>query len=243
MVGAATATGYAEAAWSAWLHPVRAVALGHKPPVSDGYGIGKRGRTPPDGHMGLDIMGRRNERRMPRRHPDQTPWYTSPPGAQIVASAPGKVIRAGMIENGYRVAIDHGRVGLIWLGGDVGGDGEALGACQTLYLHMERLHVVQGQTVRAGDHIGDMGYNPRVTGAIRHLHWEIWLRRLRTGSRRGTRGEIDPQPLLSLMSWIDRDGAIRLPDGAATGASAPSPGDSSELVAAAGLALGVGVLT
>jgi len=57
---------------------------------------------------------------------------------------------------------------------------------QTLYGHMTRVNVEQGQEVKAGDLIGYMGSTGRSTGP--HVHYEI----------RKDGIDIDPMPYLKL---------------------------------------------
>jgi len=77
-------------------------------------------------------------------------------GGPILAADAGRVILAGWPDNsgyGNRVMIDHGN-GYV-----------------TLYAHMSLVQVQNGQSVRRGDMIGQMGSTGRSTGV--HLHFEI----------------------------------------------------------------------
>lgn len=77
-------------------------------------------------------------------------------GGAILAADSGRVAIAGWPDNsgyGNRVVIDHGN------------------GYQTLYAHMSSISVVPGQSVNAGDVLGQMGSTGRSTG--RHLHFEI----------------------------------------------------------------------
>lgn len=77
-------------------------------------------------------------------------------GGAILAADSGRVIVAGWKDNsgyGNRVIIDHGN-GFV-----------------TLYGHMSVVSVQEGQTVRRGDVIGQMGSTGRSTGV--HLHFEV----------------------------------------------------------------------
>ncbi len=80
--------------------------------------------------------------------------YPAPTGTPVVASAPGKVLRAGR-RGGYglMVEIDHGS-------GHV-----------TRYAHLSAIDVAAGQRVLGGDAIGRVGSTGRSTGP--HLHYEV----------------------------------------------------------------------
>lgn len=90
-------------------------------------------------------------------------------GAPIFAIAPGTVVLAHDMhfEGGFTL-VDHGN-GIF-----------------TGYMHQHRIHVKVGDTVKAGQLIGDVGATGMVTGA--HLHLAIWVQ--------GIPG--DPLSLLSL---------------------------------------------
>ncbi len=80
----------------------------------------------------------------------------APKGAQIKAPAAGKVIAVGnYFFNGNTVVLDHGQ-GLI-----------------SMYSHMDRINVKEGQYVALGTPLGAVGMTGRVTGP--HLHWTISL--------------------------------------------------------------------
>ena len=77
-------------------------------------------------------------------------------GTPIVAPAAGVVTNAGdYFFNGKTVFLDHGQ-GLI-----------------TMYCHMEKINVKEGDIVNTNDLIGTIGSTGRVTGA--HLHWSVIL--------------------------------------------------------------------
>jgi len=82
-------------------------------------------------------------------------------GDPIWASADGVVSRVKYLkyDYGYHVIIDHP-------------DGK-----QTLYAHLQKIFVTQGQTVTKGQSLGEMGSTGRSTGS--HLHYEV-----RIGGRR-----------------------------------------------------------
>lgn len=75
-------------------------------------------------------------------------------GTPIKAAKSGRVIVAGFNAGGYGnwVIIDHG------------------GGFSTLYGHMSKVRVSEGQSVKQGDRIGDMGSTGHSTGP--HLHFE-----------------------------------------------------------------------
>ncbi len=76
-------------------------------------------------------------------------------GTPVYAPASGKIVIAqeGMHFEGGMVGIDHGQ-GLI-----------------TNYLHMRKIFVTNGQIVKAGDKIGEVGKEGRATGP--HLCWRM----------------------------------------------------------------------
>ncbi|SFV82865.1 membrane protein [hydrothermal vent metagenome] len=82
--------------------------------------------------------------------------YAGDTGTPIKAPADGKVILAGdFFFNGNAIFLDHGQ-GLI-----------------SVYLHMNKHLVKQGETIKQGDTIGTIGQTGRSTGP--HLHWGIYL--------------------------------------------------------------------
>ncbi len=78
-------------------------------------------------------------------------------GTAVLAPADGTVIETGF-DSGYglTIKIDHG-------------DG-----VQTLYAHLSRTQVVEGEDVRRGDRIGSVGSTGRSTSP--HLHYEVHVR-------------------------------------------------------------------
>tara|TARA_B100000959_G_scaffold196111_1_gene205080 strand:- start:2626 stop:3453 length:828 start_codon:yes stop_codon:yes gene_type:complete len=77
-------------------------------------------------------------------------------GTPIVAPAAGVVTNAGdYFFNGKTVFLDHGQ-GLI-----------------TMYCHMEKINIKEGDSVSVNDVLGTVGSTGRVTGA--HLHWSVIL--------------------------------------------------------------------
>lgn len=82
--------------------------------------------------------------------------YAAPIGTKITSPASGKVILTGHYYfNGKTVFIDHG-MGLI-----------------SAYIHLNKINVNEGQEVKIGDNIGEVGTTGRSTGP--HLHWGVYL--------------------------------------------------------------------
>jgi hypothetical protein len=75
-------------------------------------------------------------------------------GQPILASAPGKVAFAGLLQiRGNCVVIDHG-YGVF-----------------TTYSHLQQVHVTRGQTITKGQVLGLVGNTGRTSGP--HFHWEV----------------------------------------------------------------------
>jgi len=103
------------------------------------------------------------------RSPHSGADFAAPAGTPVVASNRGRV--ALVVEfffGGRLVALDHGE------------------GLYTLYMHLDRADVVEGNMVERGSIIGAVGSTGRATGP--HLHWAAHLRSAR----------IDPDALLRL---------------------------------------------
>lgn len=101
--------------------------------------------------------------------------FRSPAGTPIKAPNAGRVVIAGSrYFSGDTVVIDHGQ-GLF-----------------SLFAHLSETSVKQGDSVKKGEVIGQVGQTGRVTGP--HLHWAVRL----NGAR------IDPLSLLTVLSRLDR---------------------------------------
>jgi murein DD-endopeptidase MepM/ murein hydrolase activator NlpD len=79
----------------------------------------------------------------------------APSGTPITAPAPGVVtlVHPDMLLTGQSVIVDHGH------------------GVSTVYIHMSRTDVVEGQRLKAGDQIGAIGMSGRASGP--HLHWGL----------------------------------------------------------------------
>lgn len=87
---------------------------------------------------------------------------SGPEGTPIYSTGPGKVVRITYGNTGYgnSVTVEHGY------------------GYRSLYAHLSRVKVQNGQTIKRGTLIGMMGHSGRVTGD--HLHYEILMQQSRT---------------------------------------------------------------
>lgn len=99
---------------------------------------------------------------------------TNADGTPIQATADGEVVQAGWMDRyGYGVVVRH------------------TGRLETLYAHMSKVRVKEGQKVTRGDILGDMGRTGNATGT--HLHYEV-----RVDGR-----PVNPQPYMRLQrQWL-----------------------------------------
>ena len=94
-------------------------------------------------------------------------------GTPVAVPAPGTVAVTGdFFFNGKTVQIDHG------------------GGLVTMYCHLSRIDVREGDEVRRGQLLGAVGATGRVTGP--HLHWTISLRGVR----------VDPQSAVATLNAL-----------------------------------------
>jgi murein DD-endopeptidase MepM/ murein hydrolase activator NlpD len=90
------------------------------------------------------------------RNPHSGMDLAAPTGTPIRNVSAGKVIYTGnLFFSGNVVYIDHGE-GLI-----------------SMYAHLNKIHVKQGQTLSQGEILGTVGKTGRATGP--HLHWSMYL--------------------------------------------------------------------
>jgi murein DD-endopeptidase MepM/ murein hydrolase activator NlpD len=114
---------------------------------------------------------------------------TGPRGAPVAAANDGQVVAT-------REAYFSGNTVVLWHGAGL----------YTVYFHLDRILVRQGQRVRAGETLGELGATGRATGP--HLHWGVKVDGL----------YVDPTSLL----------AIDFEDGSAPARRAGPPGAEPE---------------
>jgi len=159
--------------------PMPTLAQYGDPRVSDGFGRTKRKGK---GHLGVDIMYRRQQRGDWDR-PTSSPWYTCPKDTTVHAMATGDVFAVDERPNGYAIKIDHGYPFV------------------TVYRHVFDPCVEVGEAIVAGEPIGLVGYDERNPRPLRHLHFELWdYRRPGIKSRRNL--SVDPGPYLRQLEYL-----------------------------------------
>ncbi|MDX2232692.1 MAG: M23 family metallopeptidase [Leptolyngbyaceae cyanobacterium bins.349] len=99
--------------------------------------------------------------------------YAGPTGSPVVAPAAGRVALVGRVAQGFKlhgntIGLDHGQ------------------GVTSIYLHLSRINVKEGDMVQAGQVIGAVGSTGASTGP--HLHWGLYVNGL----------SVDPAP------WRDR---------------------------------------
>jgi len=104
-----------------------------------------------------DYFGARNDPFTGKRTMHHGMDFTGPEGSDIYVTGDGVVVEAGYSFYGYgnRVVIDHGY------------------GYKTVYAHLEKISIDEGDKVKRGDVIGTLGNTGRSTGA--HLHYEVKL--------------------------------------------------------------------
>ncbi|MDR2210353.1 MAG: M23 family metallopeptidase [Spirochaetaceae bacterium] len=106
--------------------------------------------------------------------------WRAPTGTPISACAPGRVVMArSRIVTGNTVVIEH------------------MPGVYSLYYHMDRIDVAEGDMVQTGTRLGDAGATGFATGA--HLHWELRVATENT----------DPASLLG-RKLLDKDAILRI---------------------------------
>ncbi|OSO94199.1 peptidase [Cylindrospermopsis raciborskii CENA303] len=86
--------------------------------------------------------------------------YAGAAGSPVIAPAAGRVALVGRVSQGFRVhgnavGIDHGQ------------------GVTSIFLHLNRINVKEGDFVQAGDLIGTLGSTGASTGP--HLHWGLYV--------------------------------------------------------------------
>jgi murein DD-endopeptidase MepM/ murein hydrolase activator NlpD len=105
------------------------------------------------------------------RSPHSGTDFLSPAGRPIKAPNAGRVVLAASLYfTGGTVVVDHG------------------GGVLSMFAHMSKIDVREGDVLKTGDVIGEVGATGRVTGP--HLHWAVHV----NGAR------VDPLSLLAALS-------------------------------------------
>jgi murein DD-endopeptidase MepM/ murein hydrolase activator NlpD len=142
-------------------------------------------------HLGVDVAYQRiatsdRPEYAPPHDSDASGKYFSPPGTPILAARDGKVWSVGKSPRGISVVLSHAKP---WA---------------TFYQHLESCVLPahaegrlasggDGMTVRAGDVIGRMGWDPLDPEGFRHLHFAVWYK----GS--GDKASVDP--VVAMRTW------------------------------------------
>lgn len=113
--------------------------------------------------------------------------FTAPRGTPIYAAGDGKVTRADNKSSGYgkHIRIDHGYGYL------------------TLYAHLSKYNVRQGQKVKRGDLIGFVGSTGRSEAP--HLHYEVWKDKERINPINFYYGSLSPEEFENLLKYANQE--------------------------------------
>ncbi|WP_404381366.1 M23 family metallopeptidase [Caenispirillum salinarum] len=112
------------------------------------------------------------------RSPHSGTDYAAETGRPVLAAGPGVVslVHDGMFFTGQTLMIDHGH------------------GVQSVYAHLSRMDVAEGDVVAAGQKVGEVGATGRATGP--HLHFGVsWF-----GNK------LDPQTVLGVVGADRQDG-------------------------------------
>jgi len=195
---ATTSPSTARPAATGWQWPVPMWG-DYSPKVSDGWGS-KRHTL--DGtariHRGVDIMYPRKSLDdqavdFPRGTAGGSKWHFMPTGIPVLAARAGRVVYAKRGPRGHAVTVKHA-------------DGWT-----SFYQHMTGLLVAVGDTVAAGEVLGELGGDPTQKPALRHLHFEV---------RDPSGAAIDSKP--HLLTW-PRVRPLAVADGAIATVLLPPP--------------------
>ena len=154
---------------------------GRNPRISSGYGMRKsKGGKPPKMHKGVDIMYKRipGDPCPPKasRLPHCSPGNYMPSAIPALALADGVVTISKEIGTGGYVKIRHA------------------GGLDSQYLHLKNRRVKVGDTVVAGQPVGQIWYNTSPDGYhLAHLHFQL----RRNGAL------IDPRPFLRKLDAVE----------------------------------------
>jgi hypothetical protein len=164
-----------------WVWPVGAWN-GRAPVVSSGFGLRPNGP-----HKGVDVMFRRaaSDTFAPGT-PNGSKLFVMPDNMPALAAHDGVMWSALQTPRGFAVVIDHTPLPIA-----------------TFYTHLDRLfvkptaHASTKEHVRAGQPIGNIGYDLKDPARLRHLHFEVW-----PGGPNHPGDAIDPAPFMSAWEVI-----------------------------------------